>query len=250
MDNIQTDRGQPLLSYRQEMVPVYYLGDLLGFDQKQGWPERDGHLSILIVSHSQQRMALVVDKILREEEVVTKSFGYPLAGALKFVSGSTLLRAGEIGLIINIFDLFDEARGKHFKAQMTASPAADARKKIQVLVVDDSLTSRIVERNLLEQAGYEVELAEHAEEALEKTEKKNYDIFLVDIEMPGMDGFELTRRLKAEPKTRRTPVVIVSTRSTAEDKRKGIEAGAQGYVVKSKLEPADFIRLIKHLVGE
>jgi two-component system, chemotaxis family, sensor kinase CheA len=252
LDHIQTDRGQPLLSFRQEMVPVYYLGDLLGFEQKQGWPQRDGHLSLLIISHSQQRMAVVVDKILREDEVVTKSFGYPLAGAVKFVSGSTLLRAGEIGLIINIFDLFDEVRGRHLKPQMMVAPAAAAaaKKKIQVLVVDDSLTSRIVERNLLEQAGYEVELAESAEQALEKVETKNYDIFLVDVEMPGLNGFELTRRLKSDARTKRTPVVIVSTRSTEEDKRQGIDAGAQGYVIKSKLEPVEFIKLIKHLVGE
>ena len=135
---------------------------------------------------------------------------------------------------MNIFEIFEDTKKKQVKAPGVVS--APKKKKIQVLVVDDSLTSRIVERNLLEPAGYEVDLAENAAEALEKVEKKDYDIFLVDIEMPGMDGFELTRRLKAEPKTRRTPVVIVSTRSAEEDKRKGIEAGAQGYIIKSKLE--------------
>lgn len=250
MENIQTDRGKPLISYRREMIPVYYLGELLGINGNAGWPTQEGgHLLVLVLSHSQQRMAVVVDKIIREDEVVTRAFPFPLAGAVKFVSGSTLLRAGEVGLILNIFELFEETRKKSVKAPAMVSKAG-AKKKIRVLVVDDSITSRIVERNLLEPAGYEVDLAEDAFQALEKIESKSYDIFLVDIEMPGMDGFELTRRLKAGPKTKRTPVVIVSTRSTEEDKRKGIEAGAQGYIIKSKLEPLNFLQMIKHLVGE
>jgi len=249
IDQLQSDRGKPLVPYRQEMIPVYYLGDLLGYDNQLGWPRQEGFLAVLILSHSQQRIAIVVDKILREDELVTKSFSYPLAGQLKFVSGSTLLRAGEVGLILNIFEIFEEARKAQIKAPSPISPAKEKR-KAQVLVVDDSLTARIVQRNLLEQAGYEVDLAESAMEALEKIEKNDYDIFLVDIEMPGMDGFELTRRIRAESKTKRTPVMIVSTRSTEEDKRKGIEAGAQGYIVKSKLEPLEFIKMIKHLIGE
>jgi len=249
MDQIQTDRGKPLVPYRQEMVPIYYLGEILGVNGKSGWPQHEGNFLVLVLSHSQQRIAVVVDKILREDEVVTRAFPYPLAGAVQFVSGSTLLRAGEVGLIVNIFEIFEQARARQLRTPTAVSPAAK-KKKIQVLVVDDSLTSRIVERNLLEPAGYEVDLAENASEALEKIEKKNYDIFLVDIEMPGMDGFELTRRLKAEPKTRRTPVVIVTTRSTEEDKRKGIEAGAQGYIMKSKMDPLAFLQMIKHLVGE
>jgi two-component system chemotaxis sensor kinase CheA len=249
MEQIQTDRGRPLVSYRQEMIPICYLGEILGFNGKSGWPQHEGHFLALVLSHSQQHLAVVVDKILREDEVVTRAFPYPLAGAVQFVSGSTLLRAGEVGLILNIFEIFDQAKSRQAKTPTAVSVAAK-KKKIRVLVVDDSLTSRIVERNLLEPAGYEVDLAENASQALEKIEKKNYDIFLVDIEMPGMDGFELTRRLKAEPRTRRTPVVIVSTRSTEEDRRKGIEAGAQGYIIKSKLEPDSFLQMIKHLVGE
>jgi len=252
MDQIQTDRGKPLISYRQEMIPIHYLGELLGIDGNSEWPTQEGgHLLVLVLSHSQQRMAVVVDKILREDEVVTRAFPFPLAGAVKFVSGSTLLRAGEVGLILNIFEIFEETRKKHVKAPGPAQKTgARKKKKVRVLVVDDSITSRIVERNILEPAGYEVDLAENAFQALEKVEAQNYDIFLVDIEMPGMDGFELTKRLKAEPKTKRTPVVIVSTRSAEEDKRRGIEAGAQGYIIKSKLEPSTFLQMIKHLVGE
>jgi len=249
LEHLQTDRGMPLVQFRQEMIPVYNLRELLGFDSKLGWPQQDGHLMILVLSYSQQRVGVVVDKVLREDEVVTKTFGDPLAGQVRLVSGSTLLRGEEIGLILNVIELFEEIRKRQFRVPEIAAPTGEKR-KVQVLVVDDSLTSRIVQRNVLEQAGYEVDLAENGMEALEKIEKKDYAILMVDIEMPGMDGFELTRKVRAIPKTKRTPIIIVSTRSGEEDKRKGIEVGAQGYMVKSRFDPQELVKMIKHLIGE
>ncbi len=248
-EHLQTDRGMPLVQFQQEMIPVYSLGDLLGFDTRMGWPQQNGYLMILVASYSQQRVGLVVDKVLREEEVVTKTFGYPLAGQVRLVSGSTLLRGEEIGLILNVIELFEEIRRKQTRAPEIISPVGE-KKKISVMVVDDSLTSRIVQRNVLEQAGYQVDLSENGIEALEKVEKKDYAILMVDIEMPGMNGFELTKRLRANPKTKRIPVIIISTRSGEEDRRKGVEAGAQGYMVKSKFDPQGLVEMIKHLIGE
>jgi len=248
-EQIQTERGRPLIRFRDEMVPLYYLGEVLGYESKLGWPSQNGYFSILLLSHSQQRVALVVERVLREEEVVTKTIGQFLAGFTKLVSGAIILRGGEPGLILNIFELFEEVR-KWATRKIEIPSLVSPGKKIQVLVVDDSLTSRIVQKNILEQVGYRVDLAENSREALEKIEKNDYDLFLVDIEMPGMDGFELTRRIRANPKTQRTPVVIVSTRGSEEDKKRGIEAGAQGYMVKSKFDPEGLMKMAQHLVGE
>ena len=248
-EQVQTERGRPLIRFRDEMVPLYYLGEVLGYESKLGWPSQNGFFSILLLSHSQQRLAVVVERVLREEEVVTKAIGQFLAGFTKLVSGAIILRGGEPGLILNIFELFEEIR-KWATRKVEIPSLVSAGKKIQVLVVDDSLSSRIVQKNILEQVGYRVDLAENSMEALEKIEKNDYDLFLVDIEMPGMDGFELTRRIRANPKTQRTPVVIVSTRGSDQDKKKGIEAGAQGYMVKSKFDPEGLLKMAQHLVGE
>ncbi len=248
LEYLQTDRGMPMVKFGQEMIPVYSLGDLLGFDNRSGLPQQNGYLQILILSYAQQKLGVVVDRILREDEIVTKTLPKSFARRVPFVSGTAFLRGEEIALILNVIEIFEEIRRRKFTtAQLTPSIE---KEKLRLLVVDDSLTSRIVLRNVLEQAGYEVELAESGRDALEKIDQKDYSLFLVDIEMPGMDGFELTRKIKANPKTKRTPVIIISTRAGDEDKRKGIEAGAQGYIVKGKFEPRELIKIIQNLIGE
>jgi two-component system, chemotaxis family, sensor kinase CheA len=117
------------------------------------------------------------------------------------------------------------------------------------LVVDDSLTTRMLEQSILESAGYQVELAASAEEALEKAAKTRYALFLVDIEMPGIDGFTFVEQTRRDPLLRDIPAILVSSRSAPEDLRRGMEVGAADYVVKGAFDQGALLGRIRTLVG-
>ena len=121
---------------------------------------------------------------------------------------------------------------------------------LPILVIDDSLTTRMLEQSILESAGYEVELATSAEDALEMARRKRYALFLVDIEMPGMDGFGFIERARADAALREVPCVLVTSRDAPEDRRRGEQLGARAYVVKSEFDQIDFLRSEERRVGK
>ena len=118
-----------------------------------------------------------------------------------------------------------------------------------VLVVDDSLTTRMLEQSILELAGYEVDVALSGEEALELVRRKRYALILVDVEMPGMDGFTFIERMRADPALRDIPAILVTSRAAPEDLQRGRDVGAQGYIVKSEFDQAELLAMIKPLMG-
>jgi two-component system chemotaxis sensor kinase CheA len=107
----------------------------------------------------------------------------------------------------------------------------------------------MLEQSILEGAGFEVDLATSAEEALEKVRKRAYGLFLVDVEMPGMDGFTFVERTRVDPELEHVPAILVTSRSSPEDRARGAAVGARGYVVKSEFDQADLLQRIRALVG-
>ena len=125
---------------------------------------------------------------------------------------------------------------------------AASKPKLPILVVDDSLTTRMLEQTILESAGYEVHLAASAEEALDKLAAGEYALMLADVEMPGMDGFTLIGELRARPALAKLPAVLVTSRDADADRRRGAEVGAHGYIVKSKFDQNEVLALIARLI--
>lgn len=119
----------------------------------------------------------------------------------------------------------------------------------QLLVIDDSLTTRMLEQSILESAGYEVDLAVSAEEGLQMARRKSYALFIVDVEMPGMNGFEFIATTRGDAELRETPAILVTSRANPSDKRRGMEVGARAYVVKSEFDQARLLEIIRGLVG-
>jgi two-component system chemotaxis sensor kinase CheA len=117
------------------------------------------------------------------------------------------------------------------------------------LVIDDSLTTRMLEQSILESAGYQVDLATSAEEGLVQARRRTYQLFLVDVEMPGMDGFTFVERTRADPTLRNTPAILVTSRNSPEDKHRGADAGAHAYVVKGEFDQVELLETIRKLVG-
>jgi two-component system chemotaxis sensor kinase CheA len=132
-----------------------------------------------------------------------------------------------------------------------AGPALSAASapRAPILVIDDSLTTRMLEQSILESAGYEVDVATSGEEALERVRKRRYALFLVDVEMPGMDGFSFIERTQSEPMLRDTPAVLVTSRSAPEDRQRGKAVGAKAYIVKGEFDQTELLESIRLLVG-
>ncbi len=196
-----------------------------------------------VVIESGGRLAAVgVDRLLGTQNVVLMPLPR-LTPADPVVAGASLGAEGNPQIVFDPEALVAEAR--------RAYPATDAApgQLPVILIVDDSLTTRMLEQSILESAGYEVDLAISGEEALQKARQRRYALFLVDVEMPGMDGFEFILRVRADPALRDVPSILVTSRSAPEDRRKGEEVGAHAYIVKSDFDQTDLLERIRKLVG-
>ncbi|HEX3344294.1 MAG TPA: response regulator, partial [Polyangiaceae bacterium] len=186
--------------------------------------------------------ALGVDRLLGTRHVVLRPLP-GLAPADAIVAGASLDADGNPQLVLDPEALVLAAR----RTRAEERPAAPARKR--VLVIDDSLTTRMLERSILESAGYEVDVAVSAEEGLEKAQGSGFALFLVDVEMPGMDGFEFVARTRADAVLRTTPAILVSSRASPEDRTRGRQVGALDYMVKSEFDQVALLARIREHVG-
>jgi two-component system chemotaxis sensor kinase CheA len=201
--------------------------------------------SAVIVGSGTRLAALGVDRLQGTASVVTRPLP-ELLPASPLVAGVSLDAEGRPRLVLDAEGLIDAALGAD-----DAEPERPAGKapRPPVLIVDDSLTTRMLEQSILESAGYEVELANSAEEALETARRNRYSLFLVDVEMPGMDGFGFVEQTRADPTLRDIPAILVTSRNAAEDRQRGRDAGASGYIVKSEFDQAELLSLIRPLIG-
>jgi two-component system chemotaxis sensor kinase CheA len=203
---------------------------------------RTGTCSAVVVRGKAGALALGVDRLLGTASVVLRPLPR-LAPADPIVAGVSLDVDGIPTLALDPDGLVAEARRE---AQRADEPA---RARDPILVIDDSVTTRMLERSILESAGFAVDAASSGEEALEKASQRRYALFLVDIEMPGMDGFTFIARTRADPALREVPCILVSSRASADDLRRGREVGASAYVVKSEFDQAGLLARIRELVG-
>ena len=153
-------------------------------------------------------------------------------------------------LIMSVPDLFTASiHGGGTKLRQEFATQRESIHKGDLLVVDDSITTRTMEKNILETHGYTVTLAVSGEDALEKLRTGKFNLMISDVEMPGISGFELTRRVRSMENTQDLPVIIVSSLASDEDRRMGIEVGAQAYIVKGKFDQGMLLETVEALIG-
>ncbi len=252
--------GDDTVRYNGHPVPLVHLGDVLGLPRHQ---REDETLLVVILAAVERRMAFVVDELATEQEIVIKSLGKQLQ-RVKGVAGATVMGSGEIVLILNVADLIKMAlRGPQgsvvgpggagaSQAAEGAKPAATPatqRAQRQIMVVDDSITTRTLEKNILEAAGFDVQLATDGQEAWDAIAAGGMpDLVVSDIAMPRLDGIELTSRLKNDPRTSDLPVILVTSLDSAQDKARGIEAGADAYITKGTFDQSNLLETIEQLI--
>jgi chemosensory pili system protein ChpA (sensor histidine kinase/response regulator) len=215
------------VSWQDKSYPLYYLPQLLG--DKERVPDSKVYNSILLLRSGDQRIAIHLDELMGNKEVVVKNVGVQLA-RLPGIAGATVQANGKVVLILNPVPLIPETKEvKKFDAAIIQKPL---RKIPVVMIVDDSLTVRKITTRLLTRAGYEVVTAKDGVDALEKLVDITPDIMLLDVEMPRMDGFELTKQLRRDSKTIDLPIIMITSRTADKHKNYAFELGVNGYLGK------------------
>lgn len=240
-----TVRRKPTVRIGDRTVPLIHLSHVLGLPHSGSFRRSQ---SAMILGGEDHQVAFLVDEVIGEQPVVIKPLGSILRRAPNFAAG-TILPNGRVALVLNAAELLSSARQAPKLAD--AAPAAPERppRPRKVLVVDDAIATRELERSILAAAGYEVQVAIDGLDALEKLRGDSFDLIVADVEMPRMDGFALTAALRADERYTDVPVVIVTAHETDEDRRRGIEVGAQAYIVKSAFDQENLLATIKQLIG-
>jgi two-component system chemotaxis sensor kinase CheA len=244
--DVLEEMGREVVRLRETSIPLSSLSRLLEVDASTRVSER---LTVLVLSFREQRMALLVDRTLGLQDVVVKDLGCQLK-SLDYFSGSTILGDGNPALILSVADLFAANQGRQkLQLRQEYEKAQQNAMRGRVLVVDDSITTRTMEKNILETNHYEVVVAVSGFDALEKLETSRFDLMVSDVEMPGMTGFELTQKVRLRDDSRDMPVIIVSSLASDEDRRQGMEAGAQAYIVKGNFQQGLLLETVETLIS-
>lgn len=240
--SLRTVEGRPMLALHGVPLPAVALAETLGL--RVPAPTARGKVPALIMAAGEKRVAFLVDEFVSEQEVLIKDLGARLR-RLPHVSGATILPSGQIALVLNAANLIRTALGR---APVLAAVEAPAAARKRVLVVDDSVTTRTLEKSVLEAAGYEVAVAADGQAAWQLLQERGADLVVSDVEMPRMDGFTLTETIRAAPRFRELPVVLVTARETEQDRTRGIAVGADAYLGKSAFDQKELVETIRQLL--
>ena len=245
LDETMSLAGRPALELRGRSIPLGDLAELMGHSAQAPVPRAP----VVVLTASGKRMAVTCDVLLGEEEVVVKSLG-PLLSPLSMYLGAAILGDGRIALLVDPAALVRTSTDQRANGGDSPVAAAGQPAAPKVLVVEDSLTIRELQRSILEAAGYRVQTARHGRDALGHLDRdEEIDLVVTDVEMPEMDGIELTQTIRAHATCSTLPVVIVTSLGDDDDRQRGIEAGADAYMVKQKFDQHDLLETVERLVG-
>jgi two-component system chemotaxis sensor kinase CheA len=224
----------------EAQVPFTSLAQVLGLAQAKLALESAGTQPAVLIDAGGQRVIFAVDEVVGQQEVVVHSLGKHVSKA-PHLGGAAVLEDGRVVAVLNAFELVRLAR------PMTRGKQSDEG-KTRVLIADDSLTTRSAMKALLEIAGYQVLPAGDGEEALKLLAETPVSLVVSDVQMPRMDGLALTRRIKADERFSALPVILVTSLDSATDRAAGLEAGADGYLIKREVERGKLLELVKQLL--
>lgn len=247
-DKIEVIEDRPVIISEGCIIPVFNLKDILEIQDKKTEKLSSDIIPILIINFMGQRIALKVDEIIAEQEVLVKRFNKQLK-RVKNISGATILGSGKVVPILDVQDLIKSSlkqKGNHLKVQITKQEKKVEKKSI--IVVDDSITSRTLLKNILENYGYIVKTAVDGLQGWKLLKTEKFNLVVTDVEMPVMDGFELTRKIRGDNEMLDMPVILVTSLESKEDKEMGIDVGASAYIVKSDFKQSSLLETIKRLI--
>jgi two-component system chemotaxis sensor kinase CheA len=244
-EEIRTVENRETLMINGAPLALVRLGRALGMpDTGNTATENRPLCSVMVLAAGHQRMAFVVDRLLHEQEILLKGLGKQLT-RVRNIAGATVLGSGTIVPVLNVADLFKSAVEAPSVAQQ--QPGIKPGKK-SILVAEDSITSRMLLKNILVSAGFEVHTVIDGIEAWTALKERRFDAVVSDIQMPRMNGLDLTARIRHDATLTELPVVLVTSLESRADRERGIEVGANAYIVKSSFEQSNLLDVIRRLL--
>lgn len=245
-ERVVTLQGKSSIRFEDRAARFFHLGALLHGTAVAA----RGRLPVLMLDSPAGRVALAGDELRGEQELVVKQLpdGVP---PVHSVAGAATLASGEVILVLDPRDLVERALATTAAVPGTSWNAAAAPEpaRPRVLVAEDSLTTRTLERNILQAAGYEVAVAPDGAEAWHLLQSQPFALLVSDVEMPIVDGFALTERIRAHATLRSLPVILVTARAAPEDRVRGLEAGADAYIAKREFRQSELLETVDRLLG-
>jgi len=228
-------------------ISLVWLEDVLGVPRKEMKGEASEFI-VMALGAEENRIAFIVDEVLSEQEGLVKKLGKQLSH-IKNIAGATVLSSGEVVPILNVSDLIKSVINLSLAPVRTpVSVEGVERKRKSIQVVEDSITARMLLKNILESAGYHVETATDGMDAFTSLKEGAFDLVVSDVDMPRMNGFDLTSKIRSDKKLSEIPVVLVTALESKEDRERGIDVGADAYIVKSSFDQSNLLEVIKRLI--
>ena len=223
--------GKPTVTWSGQSLSIAWLASLLQLPIPEDYTQGRFRLSCIVLQVGSDNFGVIVDDLIDRQDVVLK----PQSKLLKRIPnilGATILGSGEVCMVLNPTDLLHSLRNGSWQKVSHREDTA----KNKLLLVEDSIIIRTQMQRLLKGAGYEVTVAENGAIGLQKVRERDFDLVLSDVEMPQMTGLEMTANIRQDSKYDRLPIVLITTLASAEDKRRGVEAGASAYLTKGDFD--------------
>ncbi len=248
-DLIEELEGRQYFSQGEERVALISADQVLG---KTGEPVVDDELSIVVLSDRKRRYGLVVDRFLGIQELAVQPLD-PRLGRVQDIAAAAILDDGSPVLIVDVNDMIQSmeiliSKNRIERVEHSTSIGKEQGAK-RILVVDDSITVRELERRLLSTKGYDVSVAVDGVDGWNALRTRHFDLVVTDVDMPRMDGIELVRTIKEDPRLNSLPVMIVSYKDREEDRNRGLEAGADYYLTKGSFHDETLVQAVEDLIG-
>jgi two-component system chemotaxis sensor kinase CheA len=242
-DEIKSAENRETIEIDGRAASAVRLTDVLEIARRNPDPDSKRKIPVLVLAWAGEQIGFIVDEILDEQEVVVKGLGRQLR-RVRNLAGATVLGSGKVLPVLNVADLMQSA------VNMVPSAARHETKESpkSILVAEDSITARTLLKNILEFAGYKVKTAVDGVEALCALANEGFDLVVSDVEMPRMSGFDLTAKIRADKRLSELPVVLVTALESREHRERGLDVGANAYIVKSSFDQGNLLEVVRRLI--
>lgn len=233
--------------YNKSAIVIYTLSQILNFENT---PRESTKYTLMIIETESAVFGIIVEKLISDQEIVHKKLAPPLY-KVKHISGITTLANGEACLILSVSDIISTINSKKIGTKIISKNGILKTKdnfKYKILVVDDSHTTRILQKNILSNHGYNVTTATNPINALDKTASNNYDLIISDIQMPEMNGFEFIQKLRKTTNYQKTPVIIVSSEPKENHLEEIAQTKVEKYIQKNLFKQDELIEYIENIL--
>lgn len=245
--DILTVENRETIPLNGQAVSLVQLGDILELHNKNTANDASDSIHVVILGLGLARIAFQVNTVLSEQEVLVKMLGRQLT-RVRNVAGACVLGSGQVVPVLNVADLMKSAVRQTTKVRVAVGDTSAETQQRSILVVEDSITSRALLKNILESAGYRVTTAVDGIDAYTVLKTATFDLVVSDVEMPRMNGLDLTAKIRSDKHLSELPIILITALDSREHRERGIDVGANAYIVKGSFDQSNLLEVIGQLV--